>query len=91
MTIIERKVETLQDTDLLHVILDKNGYKLELQIRSRIQHYWAESIERTSVIYGHHLKEQEGAPEVISYFRLLSDLFYEIEAIRNQHTAENRY
>lgn len=57
----------------LHVILDKNGYKLELQIRSRIQHYWAESIEQTSVIYGH----QEGAPEVISYFRLLSDLFYE--------------
>lgn len=66
----------------LHVILDKNGYKLELQIRSRIQHYWAESIERTSVIYGHHLKEQEGAPEVISYFKLLSDLFYEIEAGR---------
>ena len=41
----------------LHLMLEKNGVKLELQIRSRIQHYWAESIERTSVIYGYHLKE----------------------------------
>lgn len=66
----------------LHVLLKRGGVHLELQIRSRIQHYWSESIERTSVIYGHHLKEQEGDPEVIRYFRSLSDVFYEIEAGR---------
>lgn len=48
----------------LHVILKRSGVFLELQIRSRIQHYWAESIERTSVIYGYHLKESEGSPQV---------------------------
>jgi ppGpp synthetase/RelA/SpoT-type nucleotidyltranferase len=66
-----------------HLLLERNGRSLELQIRSRIQHYWAESIERTSVIYGKHLKEQEGDPAVIEYFRQLSDVFYEIESGRD--------
>lgn len=66
----------------LHVILERGGVHLELQIRSRIQHYWSESIERTSVIYGHHLKENEGDHRVIGYFKNLSDVFYEIEAGR---------
>ncbi|MCM1128415.1 MAG: RelA/SpoT domain-containing protein [Alistipes senegalensis] len=67
----------------LHIILKHSGVFLELQIRSRIQHYWAESIERTSVIYGYHLKENEGDRKVISYFKSLSDVFYEIEAGRD--------
>ena len=66
----------------VHIIIKRNDYFLELQIRSRIQHYWAEGIERTSVIYGYHLKEKEGAPEVISYFKELSNAFYEIESGR---------
>ena len=67
----------------LHLLLNHSGYALELQIRSQVQHYWAESIERTSVIYGHHLKEKEGDALVIGYFKCLSDVFYEIESGRN--------
>ncbi len=63
----------------LHIIVDKSGYKLELQIRSNIQHYWAENIERTSVVYGHYLKEGEGDQYVIQYFKLLSDLLHDVE------------
>jgi len=63
----------------VHLILKRSGRALELQVRSRIQHYWAESIERTSVIYGYHLKEKEGDPAVIGYFKTLSDVFYELE------------
>ena len=66
----------------LHLLLLRDERKLELQIRSRIQHYWSESIERTSVIYGYHLKEKEGDEDVIQYFKKLSDVFYEIEANR---------
>lgn len=71
----------------LHVILKRSGFHLELQIRSRVQHYWSESIERTSVIYGHHLKEKEGDPQVIKYFKSLSDVFFEIEASRKPSIA----
>lgn len=67
----------------LHLIITHSGRSLELQIRSQIQHYWAESIERTSVIYGHHLKELEGDAMVINYFKSLSDVFNEIENSRN--------
>ncbi len=66
----------------LHLMFLRDGRKLELQIRSRIQHYWSESIERSSVIYGYHLKEKEGHEDVIQYFKKLSDVFYEIEAKR---------
>lgn len=66
----------------LHLILNANKIKIELQLRSRAQHYWAECIERTSVIYGHLLKEKEGDGRVINYFKLLSNVFYEIESKR---------
>lgn len=66
-----------------HLIIERDGRSIELQIRSKIQHYWAESIERTSVIYGYHLKEQEGDPSVIEYFKTLSDVFFEIESGRD--------
>lgn len=59
-----------------HIIMEKDGVSLELQIRSRIQHYWAELIERTSVIYGYVIKELEGDERVIKYFKELSNLFY---------------
>jgi ppGpp synthetase/RelA/SpoT-type nucleotidyltranferase len=70
-----------------HVILERDGIKMELQLRSKIQHYWAETIERTSIIYGHHLKELDGDPTVIHYFKTLSDLFYEIESGRKPGAA----
>ncbi len=73
----------------LHLILERAGVTLELQIRSRVQHYWAESIERTSVIYGYHLKEEEGDPQVLRYFRALSDAFYELESGR-EASVEHR-
>lgn len=63
-----------------HIILERDSVCLELQIRSRIQHYWAELIERTSVIYGHVLKELEGHTNVITYFKNLSNVFYLIES-----------
>lgn len=66
----------------LHIILKINGKYIELQLRSRAQHHWAECIERTSVIYGFYLKEREGDPLVIDYFKTLSDIFYEIEVNR---------
>jgi len=66
----------------LHVLLSRGGYKIELQIRSRIQHYWSESIERTSVVYGYYLKEGEGDAAIITYFQRLSDAFFELESGR---------
>lgn len=62
-----------------HIILDIGGLKLEIQVRSQMQHYWSESIERTSVIYGYRLKEKEGDQDVINYFKYFSNFLYFIE------------
>ena len=70
----------------LHFILSRKNVKIELQLRSRIQHNWAERIERTSVIYGYYLKELQGDPIVLEYFKSLSYIFYEIENKRNPST-----
>jgi ppGpp synthetase/RelA/SpoT-type nucleotidyltranferase len=72
----------------LHIILERSGHRIELQIRSKIQHYWAESIERTSVIYGYHLKEQEGDQSVIDYFQKLSNILFEIEVGRELNALD---
>lgn len=66
----------------LHLILNADNRSIELQLRSEAQHYWAEQIERTSIIYGHHLKELAGHQDVLQYFHLLSDVFHEIECGR---------
>ncbi|WP_198154782.1 RelA/SpoT domain-containing protein [Oceanibaculum pacificum] len=58
-----------------HIIISINGLKLEIQVRSKIQHYWSESIERTSVIYGYRLKEKDGHFDVISYFKEFSNFY----------------
>ena len=70
-----------------HIILSVSDYKIELQIRSRIQHYWSESIERTSVIYGYRIKEKEGDQRVIEYFKFFSNALNEIE-IHNKLPGE---
>ena len=66
----------------IHIIVETDGVKIEVQIRSNMQHYWAESIERTSIIYGQNLKSLQGNLVVIQYFKTLSDIFYEIECNR---------
>lgn len=72
----------------LHMIFSRDDLKLELQIRSKIQHYWAEGVERASVIYGHQLKESEGDSKVLKYFQLSSNIFYEIESGREPTPAQ---
>lgn len=73
----------------VHLIVERDGRTLEIQIRSRMQHYWAESIERTSVIYRHNLKEMDGHEEVLHYFKVTSDIFYELEC-GHQITPEKK-
>lgn len=63
----------------VHIIIERDRKTLEIQIRTRMQHYWAESVERASIIYRKNLKETEGDKEVISYFKLSSDVFYNLE------------
>lgn len=57
----------------LHVIVNRSDVLLEVQIRTRRQHAWAEAVERAANRTGFGLKDGEGPEELVSYFRAASD------------------
>lgn len=67
----------------MHVVyrLDapSSGYrdlKVEIQLRSRLQHAWATAVEAHDIISGTSLKFGMGSLEELEYFRLVSDLMH---------------
>lgn len=60
----------------LHVIVVRDGRRIEIQLRTPREHEWAVAVERTGVRLGYRLKEGEGPAELMEYFRLASDGIY---------------
>ncbi|MFL1732227.1 RelA/SpoT domain-containing protein [Moraxella oculi] len=58
------------------------GLQIELQIRTRIQHYWATAVETLGLIEKASFKTGEGSEEYKRFFKLASALFSHYEASR---------
>jgi hypothetical protein len=56
----------------LHVIVIRDGRRIETQLRDPREHEWAVAVERTGARLGIGLKEGEGPAELKEYFRLAS-------------------
>lgn len=52
-----------------------NGLLVEIQIRSKLQHYWATAIETVGHFTKQALKSNEGEEEWLTFFRLISTVF----------------
>src|SRR3989338_6842963 len=52
-----------------------NGLLVEVQIRSKLQHLWATAIETVDFFTRQAIKSNEGKPEWIDFFRLVSSAF----------------
>lgn len=48
---------------------------IEIQLRTRYQHYWATALEIVDLFTGQALKSNQGDPEWTAFFRGVSDLF----------------
>ena len=59
-----------------HVIVERNQRRIEVQLRTRLQHDWADSIERLGRQIGIELKTGEGPPEILQILRVIADLNY---------------
>jgi putative GTP pyrophosphokinase len=57
----------------LHIIVERDGRLIEIQLRTLRQHDWAEAIERTDKRLGINLKSGDGPAELLEYFRLAAD------------------
>jgi len=58
---------------------ESHGLKIEVQLRTKLQHIWATAVETMSIFLGTHLKFNEGQPKWLKYFALTSSAysFYE--------------
>ncbi len=56
----------------LHVIVVRDGRRIEIQLRDPREHEWALAVERTGARLGIGLKEGEGPTDLKEYFRLAS-------------------
>lgn len=56
-----------------------NGLLVEVQIRSKLQHIWATAIETVDFFTRQAIKSNEGSPEWMNFFRLVSSAFAKME------------
>ena len=54
---------------------DVDGMKIELQLRTKLQHSWAMAVETAELITGTALKSSEGEVEWQTFFKVVSSLF----------------
>jgi hypothetical protein len=57
----------------IHVIVRRDGYLLEIQVRTRRQHGWAEAVERAANRTNVALKDGDGPPALVNFFKHTSD------------------
>lgn len=65
----------------LHMVFKcKNGFLIELQIRTEIQHAWATAVETMGTFLDYSLKSSEGPDEWLRFFTLASSAFAILES-----------
>jgi hypothetical protein len=60
----------------VHVMVVRDGRRIEIQLRTPREHEWALAVERTGARLGIGLKEGQGPADLRGYFRLASDGMY---------------
>jgi ppGpp synthetase/RelA/SpoT-type nucleotidyltranferase len=56
-----------------------NGLRVELQIRTKVQHAWATAVETLGTFINHSLKSSEGPDEWLAFFALAASAFAHVE------------
>ena len=56
-----------------------DGLLVEIQIRSKLQHIWATAVETVDFFTRQAMKSNEGQPDWLEFFRLVSSAFAKIE------------
>lgn len=71
----------------VHVIAKKFGRPVEIQIRTRLQHIWAELSEKVADQFGHSIKYGSGDEDAIRFLQKLAVTTTELETARHLKMA----
>jgi putative GTP pyrophosphokinase len=74
----------------LHVITIRDGYAVEVQLRTHGQQTWADEVERLDGMTPYRLKDGDGPDDAMEYTRELAQLIADIEQGRVPDEARQR-
>ncbi|MFL6257641.1 MAG: hypothetical protein ACJ74T_21770, partial [Pyrinomonadaceae bacterium] len=79
-TIIDRRVRPSHGYRAIHVVVNQEGELIEIQVRTALQHIWAEMSEKFSDLYNPSIKYGGGDEQLQAMFQNLSDTISKLEA-----------
>ena len=75
----DRRKKTSHGYRAVHVIVNQSGKLVEVQVRTSLQHTWAELSEKLSDEFDSSIKYGGGSKEIASYLSTLSDVMLDME------------
>ena len=91
VTVFDRRSKPSHGYRAVHVVVTNFGHPVEIQVRTALQHAWAEYSEKAADIYDHNLKYGLG-PEALrrildEYSSLIAEFEHSIEALMGQSST----
>jgi putative GTP pyrophosphokinase len=82
--IIDRRAKPSHGYRAVHVVVTHDGMPIEIQVRTSLQHSWAEVSEKLSDVFGHSIKYGGGDESLQNHLQKLSELVAKIEQREKQ-------
>ena len=77
--LIDRRYRPSHGYRAVHVVVEQFGKLVEVQVRTSLQHTWAEFSEKLSDEFGHEIKYGGGNREFANHLASLSDAIFDFE------------
>lgn len=82
-TVVDRRQHPSHGYRAVHVIVESRGKPIEIQVRTSLQHLWAEVSEKISDVVDPAIKYGEGDKDILLILGLMSDRIMEQERIES--------
>jgi putative GTP pyrophosphokinase len=79
LTVVDRRVRPSHGYRAVHAIIHWAGKSIEIQVRTSLQHRWAELSEKLSDLVDPEIKYGGGAPEVLDSLSVAAEEIVEVE------------
>ncbi|HEV7396898.1 MAG TPA: hypothetical protein VGN86_10345 [Pyrinomonadaceae bacterium] len=86
ISVVDRRTKSSHGYRAVHVVVSHSGKLIELQIRTRLQHLWAELSEKLSDVVDSALKYGGGDTEKLTLLTLISEAIETLEDIEKDLT-----